>query len=518
MRRHLACGAALCLALAISGGTSLAAAQAPTPRHVRLERLSPYAMDLYTRSMDLSAQSFDVEAHLIVRPTRSHSNARGGYMVRESSWYALGLLLRDKPGDRELAATLLRTVLANQYRTQGVKWYGTFKRSPEDPEPKTGDIAFTSYDPNWRHFIGTIFQMVLIEYPDRIPADLAKDLEASIELAVTGEMQDGRLKESYSNIALMYGALWEFAAVRSNNAEWKTKAAAWNAEVYRLFHEHNTFYEYNAPTYYGVDLYGLGLWVRYGLTPATRQMGAAMQAVLWRDIAEFYNPLLRNMTGPYDRSYGMDMQKYVSVTGVWLRSVLPAKLAPLPEEPTLQTDHVADLWFAPMVAILGTDIPSDAMPKFRIFAGPHFITRTIDAKRTATAFVGRDLLYGAESTGMTKDAGHATQFHPVTVQWRTPGGGIGWIRLTQSPNLNAVADAHGIMITTKGDVDFLIDAEGMDAAAVQASAWTLPGLRVAVATDGTFAAEPQVTPNGEKGVAVHFRNASRIRLDLQLSR
>ncbi|GAA3751387.1 hypothetical protein [Terriglobus aquaticus] len=512
--------ATLGAALLVAGSPALlqTSLHAQTPRHVTVKSLTPYQLDLYTRSMDLSAQAFDSTAHLIRRPTQSHSNSRGGYMVRESSWYALGLLMRDQPGDRELAATILRTVLANQYTTPGKKWYGTFKRTPEEPEPLVGEVQFRGYDPNWRHFIGTTFQMILIEYPDRIPADLAKALEQSIETAVTGEIQDGRLKESYSNIALMYGVEWEFAAQRSNNAEWKQKAAAWNAEVFRLFREHNTFYEYNAPTYYGVDLYGLQLWNRYGIAPATRQMGSTMQATLWRDIADFYNPLLRNLCGPYDRSYGMDMEKYVSVTGVWLRTVLPAKQAPLPEAPTLATDHVADLWFAPFLSILGTEIPADAMAKFRTFAGPHFITRTIDAQRTATASVGRDLIYGAEATSLTKDAGHATQFHPVTAQWRTPARSIGWIRLTQSPNIDAVADSKGITITTHGNVDFMLDAQGADAAAVQANTWTLPGLRVAVSTDGAVTSEPKQTEAGEPGVAVHFRNTNHIRLDFTRTR
>ncbi len=191
------------------------------PRHIKVQQLPANTRELYEVSMRLSAESFDSAEHLIVRPTRSHSNARGGFMVRESSWYALGLLARDQPGDRTLAATILETVLNQQYRTPGKKWYGTFKRTPEEPEPAPGTIAFTGYDPNWRHFIGTTFQMILIEYPDRIPSSLAERLYASIDLAVTGEQQDGRLKETYSNIALMYGALWDFAAAHNGNADWK---------------------------------------------------------------------------------------------------------------------------------------------------------------------------------------------------------------------------------------------------------------------------------------------------------
>ena len=50
-----------------------------------------------------------------------------------------------------------------------------------------------------------------------------------------------------------------------------------------------------------------------------------MEATLWRDLADFYQPELRNISGPYDRAYGMDMESYVSVVGVWMRTALAAK-------------------------------------------------------------------------------------------------------------------------------------------------------------------------------------------------
>ena len=56
-----------------------------------------------------------------------------------------------------------------------------------------------------------------------------------------------------------------------------------------------------------------------------------MEARLWSDIAEFYQPQLRNISGPYDRSYGMDMESYVTVVAMWMRTELPAKVAPLPK-------------------------------------------------------------------------------------------------------------------------------------------------------------------------------------------
>jgi hypothetical protein len=92
--------------------------------------------------------------------------------VREASQYALDLLYRDAPGDRLRAAEALNAVLKEQYVTPGVHWYGTFKGTPEEPDPGPDAAMWRDYDPNWREFIGTIFQIILIEYPDRIPADL----------------------------------------------------------------------------------------------------------------------------------------------------------------------------------------------------------------------------------------------------------------------------------------------------------------------------------------------------------
>jgi hypothetical protein len=61
------------------------------PRHIDIQKLPANTREVYETSMKLAAESFDSEKHLILRPSQSHSNSRGGFMVRESSWYALGL-------------------------------------------------------------------------------------------------------------------------------------------------------------------------------------------------------------------------------------------------------------------------------------------------------------------------------------------------------------------------------------------------------------------------------------------
>jgi hypothetical protein len=49
----------------------------------------------------------------------------------------------------------------------------------------------------------------------------------------------------------------------------------------------------NRRSNFGVDLYGLALWRSYGSTPRLRACGSEMEAGLWRDIANLYQPELR---------------------------------------------------------------------------------------------------------------------------------------------------------------------------------------------------------------------------------
>lgn len=478
MKRRYAIGLAIVLACATRGEAYV------TQRHVKPASLDKNTRELFEESMDLDAQLWDPNVKLVHRPGYLSSTGPriGSYMVRESSWYALGLLLRDAPGDRQRAAETLDAVLKEQYTTPGVRWYGTYKRTPEEPDPDVNAVIWRSYDPNWRVFIGTTFAMILIEYPDRISSELSQRMYAAIDRAIEGEISEKRLVPSYSNIALMYGSLWDFAAVHDKRADWQKESAEWTESVYGLFKKYDAFYEYNSPTYYGVDLYGLALWRDYGSTKRMQEIGREMEAVLWRDIASYYQPELRNISGPYDRAYGMDMESYVSVVGVWMRTVLDAEHAPLPKI-SASTDHIADVWFAPHIAILGTGIPQDALAKMKTFEGEHLVHKQITEQRVATAWIGRDVIYGGEATSKTKDAGPTSQFHPATIQWRTPSGEIGWVRLMESPMIDATADKQGLTISATGTIRLRLHAKDMEQAKISATKWQLPGLSIVVASD-----------------------------------
>jgi hypothetical protein len=448
--------------------------------------LSQNSREILAASMQWADRSWNPQMALCQAPAGTVEGALSAssyFMVRESTWYAVGLLLRDGPGDRARAAEILRVVLKQQYHEPGRPWDGTFKRSPKEPEPPANAAMWRDYDPNWREFIGTTFAVVLEEYRDRIPADVASEMMEAIDAAVAGEIKQGRLQPTYSNPALMLGFLWDYAAVHGNRREWIAPAAKWQDTVYDLFKQHDEFYEFNSPTYGGVDLYALALWRDYGSTPQMRARGREMEAALWRTTADLYNANLRNVSGPYDRSYGMDMRSCVSILGLWLRTVLDAGQAPLPALDSPPVDHVADLWLVPLIVVLDTHIPRDAMARFQSFPGPHPVNLPIEGERVGTAWIGKDVIYGGEITGHTRDVDAHSQFHPVTVQWRAPDGTIGWIQLTRCPMIDATADKTGISIAADGDVSFRIDAPGATASQAGKDQWTLAGLTVHVRSD-----------------------------------
>jgi hypothetical protein len=460
-------------------------AAAPHARNVSLDKMPPNTRSIFDAAMKTMDAAWDAEAHLVRYPTgfSGHSGSHPRHMVRETSNYALGLLMRDGEGDRARAAEALNAVLQQQFLDQTMPWYGTFRRTPEEPEP-AGEhtVMWTNYDPNWRFFIGTTFELILVEYPERIPSDVALKMYQAIDTAITGEMKHQRLKPNYSNIALMYGALWDFAATHDNNDEWKQKSTAWIREVARLYHLYNSFEEYNSPTYYGTDLFGLALWRSYGSTAEIRETGSNIEAHLWNDIADFYHPALRNIAGPYDRSYGMDMETYVAYTGVWIRALLPADKAPLPI-PDAGNDHLGDLWFAPHIAVLGAAPPAAALAKLKNFSGEHMVERRITEDRSATAWIGNKVILGGENTKLTKDAPPDTQFHPATAQWRTPAGSIGWFYVWQSPKIDANVNHTNMTITADGNVTIRLKAEGTKLEDITATKWKLPGMTVAIEGD-----------------------------------
>jgi len=459
----------LCLAILFGGSNSLAQID------------SASGSQLFNAVMPLLDDMYDPSSSMVKVP---HPGSDRAIQARESAYYAYGLLLRDGPGDRNKAEACLNAVLALQYTDPSKKWYGTFKvLSTETTPPGTG--TGVGYDANWREFVGITFEMILLDFSDKISSPTRNKLSQAIDIAVAGEQKDGRLETNYTNPSLMFGALADFSAAQRHDATDAAKANAWMNKLYAGFKKHGAFWEFNSPTYYGVDILAITLWREHGSSQQMRNMGADMESAIWTQIANYYSPDMRNTAGPYDRSYYMDMTNYVSGLALWLSTQLPAGNAPLPAIGP-NTPQFQDALAIPLIVALKPNIPAQALAQLRGPVQPHMVKQQIDDRRLATSWVGKDVLFGAEVVDPPINIDARPQYRPITVHWKTPTGAVGWMYVLHGQVNTATASPAGITALMQGDIIFVVSAPGASASNFTGQAWKLPGLNLQVDTDGRF--------------------------------
>jgi hypothetical protein len=462
-----------------------------------IDALHPHARSLAAASLEWTDRYWDERFGLIwAADTQLYEDEAGGrpHLVRETGWYALGLLLRDGPQDRERAVRALETLLQYQFDAPGMPYHGTFYRAPEEPAPPPEPQIWKDYDPNWREFIGTTLALLLHYYEERLPAPLTAQIDMALRRAVEGTLARG-VPASYTNIALMCAFLLRFAADRFGESAWAARGEGLAREIGRLFDATGAFEEYNSPTYYGVDLYALALWRSISTAPLLRELGARLEATLWSDIAALYHAGMRNLSGPFDRSYGMDLRRYASLLGMWIWLASGEQAAPFPawRQPF---DHPHDFCYGPCFAILGAQIPDHALPHLTTFQGQRVFERVITAapRRVASAWLAPDLMLGGEHSGAAKLP--SAQFHPATIYWRS-GEELGWIRLLHSAPVDACAEPNLLTVTcpphgaVERSFSFRVSSPVLD---VDGDLWRLAGLTLRIQTS---AEGPAITRAGE---------------------
>ena len=409
-------------------------------------------------------------------------------VVRELVWYALGLLMRHEPGDAARALAIIKTIMNYQFNEPVAVYHGTFARYHGEPHPPANAVIWRDYDPNWREFIGTVFIILLKDFSELIPVELQNEMRHALRLAAEGAFER-KVAAEYTNISLMSAFLLDYAGELHQNQVWRDYALTQAREIHALFSRFQTFNEYNSPTYYGVDFYALALWRAYGSSPVYRELGAAMEAGLWRDLAPFYHAGMRNMCGPYDRSYGMDMTRYLALLGLWIAAVLPPTDVPLPDVDG-HFEHAADFFFMPLVALVGSKPPDDVLPHLTAFQGERFLERQIEPNRMVTAWLSEGLMLGAEADHLNET--RTDQFHPVTAHWQMPDGTVNWMCTRCATLIQAVAEPHRLQLSSHEPTAFVFEIHAPDADVTQihADEWELPGLNVRLSRpDVPFSAE-----------------------------
>ncbi|KAI0030452.1 hypothetical protein K488DRAFT_87755 [Vararia minispora EC-137] len=493
----------------------------------------------------------------------------GVHDTRATAMWAAALLARNGGNGTDVARAvrIIEQVAAQQY-TDNVTapWYGTYPHSPQDPFPGTsllGSIPYTTYDPNWRDFVGTAWLLALEESGDLLPDTLVETMEQSLRLVGKGQLlrYQGRgeyansvfanqsvdnLDQAYTNPWLMGTIVMSYIGHRLNDSELIEKADEDAQAVYDLFtfNNFNTFSEYNSGTYTGVDIWALSLWIRYGPEGTKlKEYGQYMLNTTMTDISDFYHADLRNLAGPWDRTYGFDMTRYHAILGQVISSLAPAEKHATPSPP-IGGLHINDaVVFGPLIPLIADTVANnvsvDVLSKFSNFTGERDVqarrvrTNTEDptAIRNVTVWLGKNLAIGGQSL----DEPYPRNSAQVTgaIQWLLPSSlysgsftsttlpKIGYIVVSppMAGTLNATASANTLSVslpqstrwtnaTLPPSLNFAVGGFDMRTANVDMTKGLLgvPGLNISVETVGLGEQSTTYDQNGENNF--YFFNVS----------
>lgn len=448
-----------------------------------LLRTTPGALSLLEASMTWMDKLYDSKQGLLRHPTHP---AR--HMVRESLWYAFGLVLQEQTGHpvrrRGRLEKIVSRVLDSQYNAPDQLWHGTFKRSPQEPDPPPEARIWQDYDPNWRQFVGTLLLLLRRLEGEQRLGGLLPRIDAALQRCIEGE-PGNRVPPGYTNIALMKAWLEVECGTLASDAV-HAGGLRYASAIQAVFAEHGAFPEYNSPTYYGINFFALGLWTNFSAALAVP--GTEITARLWSDVARFYHAGMKNLCGPWSRSYGVDMQDYVAALGLWIWAATDRASAPFPRDlDSLQHGH--DFCLGPLAAVTAAGIPDSARQHLVDFHGARQIRQQISTvpSRWANALIGERLMLGLETSPQSF---HGTeQYHPLTVHWLDTGNRVCWGRLRFAGSILGDLEGEQLRLRLKPD-------EGTQVAVIEFSHEVMlsgqvarcSGLAMTLVTDGTISA------------------------------
>jgi len=312
------------------------------------------------------------------------------HAVRES---ALGAFLDLADGRVARAERALWAVLDHQYDEPGTAWDGTFKVTAEEGDPPAAGAAeWLHYDPNWRQFLGCILTLTVVTHGEALADDLVAAIHRAVDRCVAGEPAD-RIPRWYTNPNLMHAWLTATVGARRGDPALLAAGIARARLIVDRLDRYGDVDEYNSPTYDGIDLFAASLWVALPPDETFGPWGRRLvDRLSWR-MSELFHPALHAVCGPYIRAYGLSLQRYVSLAGLWLGAAAVDDTC-LPPMLDARTAHVHDLYFLPVFAHLRAlvDPPLEARP----VAATRRLVQTFGPVR-ATSILAPDHCLGFES-------------------------------------------------------------------------------------------------------------------------
>ncbi|KAI4674435.1 uncharacterized protein J4E88_008169 [Alternaria novae-zelandiae] len=482
-----------------------------------------YATGLLHESMDWMDMYYDNERGYLF----SLDAAALTHDTRSSVWYAAGLLARNEADDVEQAVRIVKNVIGGQFKNESEQWYGDYQIYPEEPTVGTEQypaVIYNSWDPNWRGFVGTTLVVMLEEFPHLLPQDVQDYILESLFNTTIGDsyrvggVDDDNLYPAYSNPSIMRAFVSGYVGRRANDSNMTTAGEAYAKEVIDLFVRDNTLSEFNSGTYAGVSLFALTLWAKY--MPGDSIMGEYGPKMIrdtWSVLGKLYHADLKNVAGPWDRAYGFDMNRYLSILALHMWTIVGKEMAPINKKPYAM-GHKNDFAIGPLVAILApyhnTLVPNTTLSSLSSFPGTHTVKTSAFSPpydtypRNITAYLSPNLTIGAESFSENVVGGpsiNKNSFNPAVVQWKRQDGSVGWMSLyAQTIALDVVVEEGSLVLeypmgNASSAFSFLVGTNGWDGKRDVRGWKDVEGIDVVVS--GSVGLDPEVTFNGLVGGA-----------------
>ena len=315
--------------------------------------------------------------------------------------------------------------------------------------------------------MGCAWIVALNDYGHLLPAATVSKVEKSLHIAARGDLYrvggvDGdNSYPCYSNPWLMRTILQNWVGARVGDANLTKSGENFAQEIYDLWSMHHTLSEFNSPTYAGVAMWALALWNQYGTSDSLlKKYGPEMLTYSWEELGQLYNANLKNLAGPWDRSYGYNMNEYASLVGAVIWGAIGREKAPVPKN-LLAMYHQDDFAFYPLFALSTPEmvkyLPAKVKTNLLRFPGEHMYTSQAYSPpfdtypRNITTWMSKNVTIGAETVAEHVVGGpsiNPSQFTPAVIQWAIDDHQIGCIShwVTES-SIHAVAAPGSLKIS-----------------------------------------------------------------------
>ena len=397
--------------------------------------------------------------------------------LRSKTRLAEALLFRNQADDKDNAVAVIKWILSYQYQDLSSKNYGVWRTS----------VVGDRFDQNWREFIGCDLIIMYNRYKKMLPADVLKNIEICLIHAAQGALKRN-VGADYTNISIMSAFLMEYVGTKFKIDELKNGGLKKARDIFTLYRKNKTFSEYNSPTYYGVTLIAIALWRELAFSQEMKEMGRTLEQEFWQEVATFYNPNLKNMPGPYFRGYGMDMQHYFAITGIWIAvAVDNEKHAPIPA--TTNGAKYGEMSNIAPIFSLGLAIPKAALANLKSFSKSQFISRTVpntykgDSLKQVTAVIYKDWMMG----GLWGNRRVWGQIKTGAIHWKTAGDDIGWLMVPGDGKTNVKVNKTQMKIyladSDARTIEFYIYTKNTTISSFTDKLWALSGINLGIQTD-----------------------------------